>query len=307
MRTAFIRTLGQLAQQDPGLLLLTGDLGYRLFDDFRAQYPGQYLNMGVAESNMVSVSAGLALEGKRPFVYSIASFLTMRPYEHIRNDICFHKARVVLVAAGGGFSYGANGASHHALTDIALMRVLPEMNVFAPADVHETVWSVKTAYEQAGPSYIRLGRGAEPAVHAGALEGKDIRQGIVLREGDELAILASGFILPQACRVADELAKRGHSVRLISFPLIKPLGTGLVVKAFEECSRVFTVEEHGTAGGFSAAVMELALARGLRADKLCPITALETAIYETGSHEFLRRRAGLDTNGILSRMEKAIC
>lgn len=303
MRAAFIQTLSLLAKQDENVLLLTGDLGFKVFDDFRQKYQRQFLNMGVAESNMVSVSAGLALEGKKPFIYSIASFLTMRPYEHIRNDICFHKAKVVMVAAGGGFSYGPNGASHHALTDIALMRALPEMRVFTPADMHETAWAVQMAYEQEGPSYIRLGRGSEPRVHAGTLVGKDIEQGIVLRKGNEIAIIVSGFILPNACQAADELIKQGYSVRLISFPLIKPLSEDLVIDAFEQCSWVFTVEEHSLIGGFFAAVTELAVAKGLRLDKLCSISAFDVTIHETGSHEYLRQKAGLNSEGILHRIE----
>ncbi len=313
MRDAFIRTLTSLAQQDENLYLLSGDLGFKVFDDFRYKCPRQFLNMGVAESLMVSVAAGLALEGKKPFIYSIASFLTMRPYEHIRNDICFHKAGVVLVAAGGGFSYGLNGASHHALTDVTLMRALPEMTVFTPADPHETIWAVKTAYGQEGPSYIRLGRSKEPCVHEGPLNGNGIKQGIVLREGNEVAILVSGFILPNAVVAAEELMAQGYSVRLISFPLIKPLSEELVRDTFEQCVWVFTVEEHSLTGGFSAAVMELAITKGLPLDKLCPITATakvvtgttfsEKTIHEAGSHDYLRSKAGLSSEEILQRMQ----
>ena len=127
MRQAFIHTLGALAAHDRNVLLLTGDLGFKVFDEFRAKYPKQFFNAGVAESNMIGFAAGLSLEGKIPFTYSIATFLTMRPFEHIRNDICFHKANVKLVGVGGGFSYGPNGATHHALNDVALMRILPEI------------------------------------------------------------------------------------------------------------------------------------------------------------------------------------
>lgn len=306
MRTAFIKMLSSLANNDKAVLLLTGDLGFGIFDDFRKEYPQQFFNMGVAEANMVSVAAGLALEDKKPFIYSIAPFLTMRPYEQIRNDICFHGAKVVLAAAGGGFSYGSNGPSHHALTDIALMRALPEMTVFTPADIHETSWAVKTAYAQQGPSYIRLGRNSEVCVHAKPLNGQDIQRGIVLSEGIDIAILVSGFILSNAMRAKDELIKRGHTVRLISFPLIKPLSEHLVIDAFQQCSVVFTVEEHSFIGGFSSAVTELALAQGLALDKLCPIAAPDITIHETGSHEYLRRKAGLDSNGILLRMLKFI-
>ena len=306
MKSAFIETLSELAARDRHLMLLSGDLGFKVFDIFRGKYPGQFLNMGVAESHMISVAAGLALEGKRPVVYSIAPFLIMRPYEQIRNDICFHQASVILVGAGGGFSYGANGASHHALTDVALMRALPEMNVFTPADDYETKWCVETAYSQKNPAYIRLGRNVAPSIHSQVLRGKDIERGVLLNDGDEIGILVSGFILPNAYQAARELMKRGYSVRLISFPLIKPLSEDLVEETFEQCSWVFTVEEHHLIGGFSGAVMEVAMAKRLPLEKLCPIAAQETAIYETGSHDYLRRKAGLSSESIVCRIENFI-
>jgi len=306
VRSAFVQTIDKLAAQDSKVLLLTGDLGFKIFDDFRRDHPQQFLNMGIAEANMVSVSAGLALEGKTPFVYSIAAFLTMRAYEHVRNDICFHKAKVILVAAGGGFCYGANGASHHALTDIAIMRALPEMRIFTPADAYEGAWAVRMAYSEDGPSYIRLGRDQEPVVHAGELAGPDVRRGVVLREGKEIAILVSGFILSEACQAADALIKEGHSVRLITFPLIKPLNEGLIAAAFEQCKRVFTVEEHSSVGGFFSAVVELAADRGLDLNKLSCVSSQDVSIHETGTHEYLRCKAGLDHKSILRRIKERL-
>jgi transketolase len=304
MRSAFIKALTIKAQSDPRVLLLTGDLGFKVFDDFRVKCPNQFLNMGVAESQMVSVAAGLALEGKKPFIYSITSFLTMRPYEQIRNDISFHKAAVCMVGVGGGFSYGPNGSSHHALTDVALMRALPEMNIFTPADAHEAAWAVEAAFEQSTPSYIRLGRAGEPNVHSGPLT--DASDGIVLRQGNEIAVLVSGFILPNAIQAVDLLSRQGHSVRLISFPSIKPLAHELIAQAFEECSHVFTVEEHSVVGGFGSAVMELACAQQWDARKLCIVAVADSTVHEVGSHDYLRHQAALSTEQILRRMQQFI-
>jgi transketolase len=187
------------------------------------------------------------------------------------------------------------------------MRALPEMKVFTPADGNEATWAVLEAYKRKGPAYIRLGRGVE--TRAITCKGRtQIDQGIVWSQGEDIAILASGVVLSQARLAAEMLKKSGYSIRLISFPQVKPLGETLVTRALEQCSWVFTVEEHSLVGGFSAAVFELARAKGLRVDKLYPLSAPEITFHETGSHAYLRRRAGLDSQGIVKRIrDKVLC
>ncbi len=292
MRNQFVRTLTALAKNDPQIILSTGDLGFKVFDDFRSQCPAQFLNVGVAESNLIGIAAGLAMEGKKPFCYSITPFLTMRPFEQIRNDICFHHANVKIVGVGGGFSYGPNGPSHHALNDVALMRVLPEMMVLTPGDTHEAAWAVEAAYKHPGPVYIRLGRAGEGAVHKDALRltwGKSI----LLKDGKDVALLASGLMLKTGVETAALLEAQGISTRLVSFPSVKPLDEMMIKETFSSCTHVFTLEEHSMVGGFGSAVAEFALANGLPASKMRIIGSPAITFHETGSHDHMRFLAGL--------------
>lgn len=304
MRQAFVNTLSELAAQNPQLLLLTGDLGFKLFDDFRFKYPKQFLNAGVAESNMMGLAAGLSLEGKSPFVYSIATFLIMRPFEQIRNDICFHNANVKLVGVGGGFSYGPNGTSHHALNDVALMRALPEMSVLCPGDPWEARWALEQAFDHHGPVYVRLGRGQDEHVHPARLALK-WGQGILMREGQDVGIIASGLMLKTAVDVADELQKKGLSVRLVSMPSVKPLDERMVRATFEQCTAVFTLEEHYSTGGLGSAVMEWGVRNSTDTSKLHCFAVPDITFHDIGSQEYLRRQAGLGVDQIVQHIAVA--
>src|SRR5581483_6606195 len=220
MRNAFIRALTEVAAADPRVVFLTGDLGFKLFDDFARRFPGRFHNVGVAEATMAGVASGLALEGKKPFIYSIVPFATLRCYEQIRNDLCYDAADVTVVGVGGGWSYGQNGPTHHALEDLAVTRVLPNLAVVAPGDPHETIAAVRAIAAQRGPVYLRLGRAGEKNVHAGPVElawGK----ALTLREGQDLALAATGNMLATAVATADRLAARGFRARVLSVPFVK--------------------------------------------------------------------------------------
>lgn len=301
MRQVFIRALMNLAKKDPRIVLATGDLGFKVFDDYRAQCPGQFLNLGVAEASLIGMSAGMALEGRIPFAYSIITFLTMRPFEQIRNDICFHKANVKLVGVGGGFSYGPNGPSHHALNDVALMRLLPEMTVLTPGDPHEALWAIETAYQHKGPVYIRLGRSGEEAVHGGPLNlgyGKSV----LVKEGQDIALLVSSLLLQNAVTASGVLQEQGKTVRLVSFPSIKPLDEEMLENTFKNFKFIFTVEEHSVCGGLGSAIAELALARQWPVQRLHIIAAPDSTMHKVGSHEYLRFQSGLDAEQIAQKI-----
>ena len=167
MRKTFITTLLALAEADPDIWLLNADLGFSFLEPFAERFPGRYLNVGVAEQNMIGVATGLALSGAKVFAYSIANFPTLRCLEQIRNDVCYHRAHVVVVAVGAGFAYGSQGYTHHAIEDLAVMRALPGMRVGVPGNRHETKALVTHFAREPGPAYLRLGRDGEPAFHAG--------------------------------------------------------------------------------------------------------------------------------------------
>ena len=169
MRTAFLTTLFELAKHDERIMFVTGDLGYTVVEPFMNELPKQFLNAGVAEQNMTGMAVGLALSGKIVFTYSIANFPTLRCLEHIRNDVCYHHADVKIVAIGGGFAYGAMGASHHATEELGIMRMLPGITVMAPGDPVEAAHATRAVVEQSGPCYLRLGKAGEPIVHKGIL------------------------------------------------------------------------------------------------------------------------------------------
>lgn len=301
MRQVFIHALINLAKKDPRIILASGDLGFKVFDDYRIQCPSQFLNLGVAEASLIGMSAGMALEGRIPFAYSIVPFLTMRPFEQIRNDVCFHKANVKLVGVGGGFSYGPNGPSHHALNDVALMRLLPEMTVLTPGDPHEALWAVETAYQYKGPVYIRLGRAGEGTVHESSIcagYGKSL----LVKDGQDIAILVSGLLLQNAITAAGILQKQGKIVRVVSFPSVKPLDEEMLEDTFKNFRCIFTIEEHSVCGGFGSAVAELALAQKWPVQKLYIIAAPDVTMHKVGSHEYLRFQTGLAAEQIVQKV-----
>jgi transketolase len=263
MRNAFLRGLTALAERDERVFFLTGDLGYRIFDDFASRFPGRFLNVGTAEANMIGVASGLALGGLRPFVYSIVPFATLRCLEQIRNDICYNDVPVTIVGVGGGFSYGQNGPTHHALEDIAVMRVLPRMTVVCPGDPLEAELAVGATGRHEGPLYLRLGRAGDAAVHGKPPEFQ-IGRAIVTRSGDDASLIATGGILPVAMAAATLLAKRGIAARVISMHTVKPLDGESLRNCCEQTSALFTVEEHSLLGGLGAAVAEWLAANGLR-------------------------------------------
>ncbi len=292
MRNAFISALTEVAATDERVVFLTGDLGFKLFDDFARRYPGRFFNVGVAEATMASVASGLALEGRKPFIYSITPFVTLRCYEQIRNDICYHDMDVTVVGVGGGYSYGPNGPTHHALEDIAVMRVLPNMTIVCPGDPRETVAAVRALVRHRGPAYLRLGRAGEPMVHPGDV-AFTIGESLTLRDGRNATLLSTGNMLATAVGAADRLAERGVHCRVVSMPTVKPLDGGTIEDAARDTPVVVTLEEHSLVGGFGGSVAEYLAERGLR-PRFRRFAAADEFSHICGDQEFHRRAQGLD-------------
>jgi transketolase len=296
MRKAFMDTLVELARKDERIFLLTGDLGFSVLEEFRDNFPRRFFNMGVAEQNMIGVAAGLALSGKIVFVYSIIPFVTMRCFEQIRNDLCFQNLDVRLVGIGAGLTYGPAGATHHAVEDVAIMRSLVNMTVLSPGDPVETRMCVRGACYRKGPVYIRLGKGMNTPVHSGNVKFS-IGKGIILREGRDLTLIASGSMLSIAAQVCENLAKRGLSVRFLRMPTIKPLDRRAIVDSAKKTKAVFTVEEHSEIGGIGSAAAD-ALAES-KSKALFRKFALKDIYRKTvGSRDYLLRKEGLSEEGI---------
>ena len=304
MRNAFIRGLTALAERDRRVVLLTGDLGFKIFDDFAARFPGRFYNAGVAEANMIGVAAGLALGGLKPFAYSIVPFATLRCLEQIRDDICYQEAAVTVVGVGGGYSYGPNGATHHALEDIAVMRCLPNMTVVCPGDPWEAELGTLAAGRYTGPLYLRLGRAGDPQVHEAAVPFS-IGRAIVVRNGTDCALISTGGILPVAVAAAQQLETEGIACRVVSMHTVKPLDETQLRKCAEECGAIFTVEEHSLIGGLGSAVGEWLAASGIRC-RLRSYGAGDRFAHLCGNQEYFRRREGLTAEEIARRVHEAL-
>ena len=297
MRTAFIETLFELAKQDERIMLIVGDLGFRVVTPFMEQLPRQFLNAGVAEQNMTAMAAGMALSGKTVFTYSIANFPTLRCLEQVRNDICYHHANVKIVSVGGGFAYGSLGVTHHATEDLAVMRALPGMMVVAPGDPIETRAATRAITVYPGPCYLRLGKAGEPNVHQTMIDfelGKAIR----MREGSDATLISTGGLLQTTVRAAQRLADGGIQTRVLSMHTLKPLDAEAVLAAARETRAIVTIEEHSIIGGLGSAIAEV-LVEADAANVAFKRIGLPSAFSAyIGSQEYLQDRHGLTEEAV---------
>ncbi len=257
MRDHIIRKLAELVKKDPCIYLICGDLGYVVLDGFREAAPDNFINAGIAEQNMTALATGMALEGNTVFTYSMGNFPTLRCMEQIRNDVCYHHANVKILAVGGGFVYGNQGVTHHATEDIAMMRSLPSMRVYAPGDAYEAVECLMDAYRTPGPAYIRVARNKEENFHEEG-ESVDIHRiqsysGI----GKDVNILTSGSVLCEGIKLQNCLEKEGISAGIFSIPCIKPIDKEGIISLSKSCKMLVTMEEHQIEGGLGGTVAEV--------------------------------------------------
>ena len=265
MRNAVIETIECLAENDPRIMVVTADLGYGVLEQFAKKYPSRFFNVGISEQFMASAAAGMALLGNIVVTYSIGNFATLRGIEQIRNDICYHNANVKIIAVGGGFAYGQLGMSHHATEDIAMMRALPNMRVFVPADPEEAVTVANYALTVDGPCYIRLARRGEPILYTKGL-CLDIEKIHAVSEGTDVALLACGPLLNEAIRAATQLEENHISTGVFSIPCVKPLDTEAIANIAHKYKVIVSVEEHQIIGGLGGAIAEvLSSIKGSRA------------------------------------------
>jgi transketolase len=299
MRDAFVRALTDAVRRDPQVVVLTADLGIGLFDEIAAAAPGRFLNVGIAEQNLIGVAAGLALAGKKPVVYSIAPFVTSRPHDQVRVDVACHRAPVLIVGVGGGLAYGSLGPTHHAIEDLALMRALPDMTVVAPGTPSEAAAATDALVAHPGPAYLRLGKNGEPDL---TVPGQfRLGAGRWLRHGPAATLCTTGTMLPTAVEVADLLAEREIDVGVLHLPTVKPLDGAALAEAAEATPLVVTLEEHTLPAGFGSAVLE-ALADQGRALPALRFGIPDTFAPAVGSREYLLGRYGLTPEAIAQRV-----
>ena len=302
-RDSYGSALKELGASAANLVVLDADLaGATKTSVFQKAYPDRHFDCGIAEANMINVAAGLSTMGLVPFAATFAMFAAGRAYEQVRNTIGYPHLNVKIGATHGGISVGEDGASHQCCEDFALMRTIPGMTVMCPADDVEARQMVKAAYEMEGPVYMRFGRAATPVFHDEGYQFQ-IGKGETLQDGTDIAIIATGIMVPEAIEAGKALAEAGISARVINMATIKPLDEELVLKAARECGKIITVEEHSVIGGLGEAVCSV-LAEN------CPVPVKRIGVNDEFGHSgpaaALLKAFGLCADNIAAQAKKML-
>lgn len=289
MRKTFINTLVNLAREDKNIWLLTPDMGFSILEVFFNEFPERAINTGIAEQNAMTVAAGLALAGKKVYVYSIIPFVTMRCFEQVRDDVCYMNNNVKIIGVGAGFAYGSAGATHHAIEDIAIMRALPNMQVYTPADCFETEEIIKQTAANNAPAYIRLGN-----KNAANLPNVPLKLGKarILAEGKDSAVIFSGDIADQALLLSEKLKQEGKTPYLISMPSLKPVDSDIIKLLAEKGIDIYSLEEHNIYGGLAGAISEC-LALIDKKIKFTPLAVPDKFSHFVGNRSFIRQKMNI--------------
>ncbi len=304
MRLTFIKTLVELAQSDPRIVLLTADLGYSALESFRDQFPDRFVNVGVAEQNMVGVATGLAEAGFIPFVYSIVTFASLRPYEFIRNGPIAHELPVRIAGVGGGMEYSHNGLTHFGVEDIAVMRTQPGLSVFAPADSKQTQTILRSTWDIKGPVYYRLGKDDRTIVPG--LEGA-FKQGEaqIIRKGKDCLLISMGAVSNETASAASQLESVGVSCTHAVLASINPVPDESFVSLLANYPYIFTIEAHYVQGGLGSLVSEFIAEHAIKG-KLTRIGLNKTPDSITGDQASLYDRYGLSPQAIAKKVTETV-
>jgi len=297
MRDNFLKGLFELAKKDKSIFLITGDLGFKIFDKYIENFKDRFLNVGVAEQNMIGVATGMALRGYKVVVYSIANFATLRCLEQIRNDAAYHKANITIVAYGGGYTYGALGMSHHATEDIAVIRSLPDIKVFVPSSGLESYITTKKIINLNGVKYLRIEKESK---YKPIQKRINISQGVYYNYGKDGVILTSGGILSECMQAKKSLNKKKLFFDVISINTIKPL-SNLLLKKISKKKYIITVEEHNFSGGIGSCILEKL--NELQKKKNIKIISIKDRYSSVvGDQQFMRKKNGIDSKSIKNKI-----
>jgi transketolase len=300
MRAAFSDALVRLAKADPNVLLLTGDHGYALFDDFRRECPAQYINAGIAEQNMVGMAAGLARTGFRPFVYGLSAFIPVRVVEQIKLDIAHDHLPVILIGDGAGFVYSHLGTSHQSTEDIACTRAIPNLSIYSPADRFEVAACMELAYQAKGPVYLRMGKSDRGDVHAIPPQAQI---GSLLQtksgHGGQITFIATGSLVRTAMDIATEAYP---DASVWSVPFIKPIDREQVTAICAQSLAVVVLEEHSVLGGLGSAIAEISCE--FASVRILRVGVQDRFSQHCGTYEYLLKEHGLDRPTIETRIRE---
>ncbi len=302
MRNEFADALVELAENDPRVVLLTGDLGFMVLECFSDRFPDRFFNVGVAEQNMLGIATGLADSGYVPFVYSIATFVSMRPYEFLRNGAILHDLPIRVVGVGGGFDYGHNGVTHFALEDVGILRVQPGLTVIAPADAGQARSALFATADLARPIYFRVAREDAPVP---GLDGRFALGRVqVIGDGDDLAIVTLGTMAAPAVVAADVLAEEGINAIVVVVPTFNPTPIEDLVDTLGRVPLALTAEAHYVTGGVGSVVAEVIAEHGLHCRLVrCGVTEMPKGI--SGSQEYLSEIYGLTAQDLVRTAQRA--
>lgn len=300
-REGYGKALVELGAQYPNLVVLDADLAAATKTSmFQQAYPDRHIDCGIAESNMVGIAAGLATVGKIPFVSSFAMFAAGRAFEQVRNSVGYPRLNVKIGASHAGITVGEDGASHQCNEDIALMRAIPDMVVVCPSDALEAAEATKAAVAYDGPMYLRFGRSPVPIINDRPDYKFELGKGVVLKEGSDLTIVATGICVESALSAAEQLKADGINAKVINIHTIKPLDEDLIVAAAKETGKIVTVEEHSVIGGLGSAVCDVL-------SEKAPTRVLKIGINdvfgESGSAQILVEKYGLDGKGVYAKIK----
>ena len=302
MRDAFAEQLFNLAKKNKDIIFITADLGFGVFDKFAKTFPEQYINVGVAEQNMVGVATGLALEGKKVFIYSIGNFASFRCLEQIRNDAAYHNANITIVCSGGGFTYGALGMSHHATEDIAVMRSIPNVEIMVPSTAWESKEVTKILGKRKGVSYLRIEKGGDknPPYKKAKLE---IGKSLIYRKGKDVTVITAGGILDECIHAANILSQNGIECKIISMPSIKPIDKKRILSEINSTGKIVVVEEHNCNGGLSGAIAEI-IAQSPRNCLFKSVSLKDEFSSIVGDQDYLRKIYKIDRKSIVKTIRR---
>ncbi|MBU1083541.1 MAG: 1-deoxy-D-xylulose-5-phosphate synthase [Candidatus Omnitrophica bacterium] len=292
LRDAFFNELYKIAKLDKNIILLSDDFGAPSLDKFREDLAQQYYNAGISEQNMVSVAAGLALSGKKVYMYAIAPFVTLRCYEQFKIDLCSMDLPVTALGVGSGYAYSSAGPTHHAIEDIAVMRALPNLTILSPSDSVMAAAFADMSYELSGPKYIRFDRGKLPLIHSDNNDG--FADGMsIIKKGSDLCIIATGTMVQRAIEVAEELAGESVDAGIIDLYRLKPVNRDLLLQNIVSAKKILTLEEHVINGGIGSIVAEI-LCDATVFKPLKRIAIDDQDCFSYGDREYLQRNCGLD-------------
>ena len=305
MRNEFAKIITELSIVKKDIVLLAGDIGNRLFDNFKKNNPERFYNCGVAEANMTGVASGLASCGFKPVTYTITPFNTARCFEQIRLDICYPNLPVIIVGTGSGLSYASLGATHHSMEDISILKTLPNLQIICPADKKEVREAFIKAYESNKPTYIRLGKKGEPLIHK-KKPNFQIGKSIFLKKGNDVALLGVGNALSIAAKCEEELFKKKIKCDLISFHTPKPLDKKLLTNLFKSDKLIAIIEEHGLIGGVGSSVLEWANENKFDTKNVLRFGGPDKFLTGCGNQTEARKFIGLTSNKICDRILKIL-